>query len=963
MNARATLGATALFAVLSACDPETVYTPAPNAAVSINVAPLELSGVGRADYAISVSTTAGPVWSQAHIDSDQYGDGLGSISYVGPCDASEPAHTVTLVLNALYDENNELIDPDSYRNPTPISMPVTCLPNRDVPVNFDLVILRDAQQGFFDIAVSFDDLFCSAKLDCEDDEGNDLHLLLDGDTRGTTLVLAFACTAGPEADVDTWLYLDDLVVDCTNNTFDAVVDPSLGPGNVTPSGNGGGLLFGAGVYRGEEQLASKGYWNVALGLDTTKLTAAGTCRLTTRGTASDGPLPNNSTRLGATWPVITWDAQIVAGGRRVCDQNAVNALGSAVQTVYSDPAVPQAFDHGFERGSSTVVTPGLCGDACFVSSVEPATGVGTTGGQVVLSGVFSPNDPTCADCDLQVLPGGASLPAVFDVSAGTVTFTAPAGANDLAVALVVGLELIPLETLVVGNDGLLTTQTTTSIPVPRRAPAVTSVSGCLDDQGNAAAGCSTAGGEFLTIVGTDYGPSAAGVVVTVGGLPCAGVAMITPHTRLGCTLPAGSGFDQEVVVTVAGRPSSPSGSLSYFGPSILDDSLLCDSGCTTSGGSPITATLGDDARIRFQTRFAGTDASAITAAVGNGSVSFPCGGLVVESANAMTQTQVLSCTVDAGAVGADLRITVAVGVATSRPSNDRLSTPPPSIRPNTLRLGNGTPGSTVTGTMNGGDLIAFEADHIGTRPELVEVKYGPSGGPYLKACTAMTIDGALVTCTTSPGSGDSYVFTVRALDQTSPEGTDTFAYPAQAEVIKVSGCPVDTLDRTLDCPTAGGPFLTFTGSGFTPDLRILVDGVPCPGTVVYSPISAQCVLPAGSGDATLTFITGLVVSSTQSVLSYAAPTLTSVSGCTDLGATTYACSTIGGTQLTLVGSNFGASGARVTIGGEPCTGVNHDPTSPHTQLTCTLPGGAGMNQAVLVDNGRVSNTGRLSYAP
>ncbi|MBL8787661.1 MAG: IPT/TIG domain-containing protein, partial [Deltaproteobacteria bacterium] len=666
MFVRALLGTAVLLVATSACDPDTVLTPAPNAAVSVNVAPLQLAGVGRADYAISVTSSAGPVWSQDHVDSDRYGDGRGSISYVGPCDASTPAHTVTLVLNALYDENDGLIAATSYRNPTPISLPVTCLPNRDVPVSFDLVILRDARQGFFDIAVNFADLFCSAKLDCEDDAGNDLFLLHKGDgSRGTTLVLAFACTAGPEADVDTWLYLDDLVVDCTNDTFDAEVDPSLGPGTVTPTGNAGGLLFGAAVYRGEELIVSKGYWNVALGLDTTKFAAAGTCRLTTRGTASDGPFVDNTPRLGATWPVITWDEQIVADGQRVCDQNAVNVTGSGVQTVYSDPAAPQAFDHGFERGSSTVVTPGLCGDACAVSSVEPAAGVATTGGQVVLRGVFSPNDPTCADCDLQLVPGGTSLPATFDVAAGTVTFTAPAGATDFTVALVVGLELIPLRTLVVGPDGLLTNQATTSIPVPRRTPTVTRVSGCIDDEGNAAVGCSVAGGERLTIVGTDFGPSAAGVTVTVGGLPCTGVAMVTPHGRLQCSSPAGTGFDREVVVTVAGRPSSP-GSLSYFGPLILDDSLTCDSGCTVAGSNPTVATFETGARIRFQTRFAGADASAITATLESGAASFPCGDLAIESANPVTQIQVLSCTLDPAAVGSDLHLRIAVGPLTSR---------------------------------------------------------------------------------------------------------------------------------------------------------------------------------------------------------------------------------------------------------------------------------------------------------
>ncbi|MBL8787658.1 MAG: IPT/TIG domain-containing protein, partial [Deltaproteobacteria bacterium] len=342
--------------------------------------------------------------------------------------------------------------------------------------------------------------------------------------------------------------------------------------------------------------------------------------------------------------------------------------------------------------------------------------------------------------------------------------------------------------------------------------------------------------------------------------------------------------------------------------------------------------------------------------------SFPCGDLAIESANPVTQIQVLSCTLDPAAVGSDLHLRIAVGPLTSRQSRDRLSSVPPSIRPGTIRLGAGPSGSQVTGTMNGGDLISFEADHIGTRPELLTVNFGQSGGPYIYTCTAVTITGPLVTCFTPPASGDGWVFTVTALDQSSIESTDTFNYPPQAIIDRVSGCNDADL-RTVDCATQGGQFLTLTGSGFTSDLRVLINGVPSTSTTVFSPTQAQFLLPPGTGDVTLTVITGLVVSTSHSVVSYAAPAVSSISGCTDLGTTTYACARTGGTPITIVGANFGAASARVTVGGALCTGVSHDPASPHTRLTCTLPAGAGTNQPVLVDNGRVSNPGRLSYAP
>ena len=119
--------------------------------------------------------------------------------------------------------------PETYRNPTPVTRDVACAPNADVAVAFDMTVVREAQQGFFDVAVTFQDIFCSAKLDCEKDGADGpepLTLLFNPLTgaREATAVLAFSCTAGPDAPA-TYLHLDDLRIGCTDGTT-VLVHPS-----------------------------------------------------------------------------------------------------------------------------------------------------------------------------------------------------------------------------------------------------------------------------------------------------------------------------------------------------------------------------------------------------------------------------------------------------------------------------------------------------------------------------------------------------------------------------------------------------------------------------------------------------------------------------------------------------------------------------------------------------------------
>jgi hypothetical protein len=208
----------------------------PGERLAIEVAPLDLPGVTGVCYDLQVINGASEppefVWTAGQVgvprdsggggDTDtlcsmQYGAG-GGLTYVGTCDASVPTTTVRLFIDSLWDGETPIAD---YVDPCPVAeggcaLTATCLENQDVPVTFNLTVMRRAQQGFFDIGVNFKDIFCSAKLDCTYDEAGTepIELLFDPETgtRGQTAVLALACTAGP--DEATALHTTDVVVTC-----------------------------------------------------------------------------------------------------------------------------------------------------------------------------------------------------------------------------------------------------------------------------------------------------------------------------------------------------------------------------------------------------------------------------------------------------------------------------------------------------------------------------------------------------------------------------------------------------------------------------------------------------------------------------------------------------------------------------------------------------------------------------
>jgi len=360
-----------IFALSTSCVSEGAPTGSVGE-VAIAVAPLELAGVGNARYTLTVlNGDDATVWTRT-VESDQYGDGAGSVAYVGTCDADAPDSTVQLVVEALYDEGGAEID--AWSNPTadgPLERDFTCVANQDVAVDFDLVIARAATQGFFDVAVELNDVFCAAKLDCGATTAiaDDLLLLHDGQGgRGTTAVLGFACTAGPQGAGDTYLYLDDLEITCAGRSGETTVVAVTEAGTIAdldaaPGRNPDGYLFAAAVYQGTEELANKRYWNVALGLDRETFSTLGLCTLTTNATATDTPLTLGTTPDASAYPYVAWDVPLSDGSGRLCTEHAVDD-GGEVETRYATAGAPETFDAVYSSATglarvcgSTVVLP------------------------------------------------------------------------------------------------------------------------------------------------------------------------------------------------------------------------------------------------------------------------------------------------------------------------------------------------------------------------------------------------------------------------------------------------------------------------------------------------------------------------------------------------------------------------------------------------------------------------------
>jgi hypothetical protein len=375
---------------LVACSSASPPVDATRDPLTVTIAPLTLAGIANACYAITVTNQQGQVvTTRDQICADQFGDGRGAVSWVGPCDADTRGlppgdttndNTVTLVLSGLYTADQavpaNLVPEDDYTNPCGVSgtnwdgfgpcrQTVACRENADVAVGFHLTVMRRARQGFFDVAVTFDDVFCSAKLDCV---GPSPGLVFDpvSGKRVASFVLGFACTSGTGADglaEPSYLYLSDVTLRC-----DGLAPVTLPLATVTRDGNQGAP--GPGLVQwmqtsGDEAIGGtafdKCYWNLAGGLDLTLL-AGRTCTLDATGAAATTLWPGLVPPADEVRPVITWSVPVLDQGA-LCSNHALDADESGVRTAYVGTATV---------GSPTLA-PFVAHHRCGATPAEPGT--------------------------------------------------------------------------------------------------------------------------------------------------------------------------------------------------------------------------------------------------------------------------------------------------------------------------------------------------------------------------------------------------------------------------------------------------------------------------------------------------------------------------------------------------------------------------------------------------------------
>lgn len=317
---------------LSACADQMSGPTGPTGNLELNIAPLSLPGITDADYGVTVKNGATPaqvVFSESSLKSTTYGDGKGALTYIGACDADEPIHTIELVVNSVSDnENGAFVTAASNNNPCPSTAPcvatATCSENADVLVQFNLTILREADQGFFDIAVNFADTFCSSKLDC-------VQNLFPDSTGARTIdaaIIGFACTSGK-----------DSAGNAQNTTL--VTEYKVGAEGLDETARGNATTAGGvkyAIYADKEQVdanLNKGFINAAI-----QIPSAGNITVSGKATAGQGAVSwgaGGSTYV--SYPYVDIASTVVPDGCAGVWPQKLDASGSVVQTKYvsADP--------------------------------------------------------------------------------------------------------------------------------------------------------------------------------------------------------------------------------------------------------------------------------------------------------------------------------------------------------------------------------------------------------------------------------------------------------------------------------------------------------------------------------------------------------------------------------------------------------------------------------------------------
>eukprot|EP00808_Paulinella_micropora_P013876 g8334.t1 len=311
-------------------------------------------------------------------------------------------------------------------------------------------------------------------------------------------------------------------------------------------------------------------------------------------------------------------------------------------------------------------------------------------------------------------------------------------------------------------------------------------------------------------------------------------------------------------------------------------------------------------------------------------------------------------------VGTGLNFVVKSGPISSAPSSDSVSYPQPTYADNSLHRPGSLPTEPATplpALSQQAELLVFNGQHFGNDANAVKVTYrGPTKN---FTCTVQTVSNTEIQCLTQPSSnGETGLVFYISIGEQVVTGTDIYNYPSLPLVdsISVSGCTACTnIKYTCGCPTSGlnstgSPVtLTISGSKLSPPLEVFVAGKQCADVSFSGTFPAAvvtCKLPTGAGfnQETVLAQSGLRASS-KPFVSYAAPSVQSVSGCVNKKD----CKRKSPTDaITITGTDFGFSGARAFVGGNICNSTSHVNGTEYSRILCKMPEGFGLNLVISV---------------
>lgn len=467
---------------------------------------------------------------------------------------------------------------------------------------------------------------------------------------------------------------------------------------------------------------------------------------------------------------------------------------------------------------------------------------------------------------------------------------------------------------------------------------------------------STAGGTAVTITGTNF---ASGATVTFGSTAATNV-VVSSSTTITATTPAGTAGAATVTVTASGAAGSLASGFTYLAPPIVS-SVSPNTGATV-GGTAVTITganFASGATVTFGTAAATnvvvSSSTSITATTPAGTVGSVTVTVTVNShsgslANSFTYFAAPTVTGVSPNTGPTSGGTAVTITGTNFASGASVTFGTASATNVVVSNSTTITATTPTGTAGTATVTVMVSGHSGTLasgftylapPTVTGVS--PNSGSTAGG-TAVTItgtnfaSGATVTFGTAAAT-NVVVASSTSITATTPAGT-TGAVTVTVTVSGHSGSltsgftyflvPTVTGVSPNTGSTAGGTAVTITGTNFASGATVTFGSTAATSVVVSNSTTITAITPAGTAGAVTVAVT--VSSHSGSLASgftyFANPTVTGVSPNTG--------STLGGTAVTITGTNF-ASGATVTFGSTAATNVV---VASSTSITATTPAGA-----------------------